>query len=72
MKANTGRKADAPLEQRRVEDRVRYVEVQGALRRRHFQVHAEERAILRYNQHHALKVLKQMAAEGVVLPGLKG
>lgn len=72
MITKQGRKADALLEQRRAEDRARYVEVQGALRRRHFQVHAEERAILRYNQHHALEELKWLAAEGVVLPGLKG
>lgn len=58
-------------EQRRADERARYVEIQAALRRRHFQVHAEEEAIRRYYQQDALAKLKQMAADGVVLPGLK-
>lgn len=64
------KQSDTTKEQRRAEERARYVELQAALRRRHFQVHAEKRAILRYYQHHALRALEQLREQGVELPGL--
>ena len=64
------KQSDTTLEQRRADERARYVEIQAALRRRHFQVHAEKRAILRHYQHHALRALEQLRAQGIVLPGM--
>lgn len=62
--------SDTTKEQRRAAERARYTELQAALRRRHFQVHAENRAILRYYQHDALAKLQRWRGQGVVLPGL--
>jgi hypothetical protein len=71
-KSKQGHMADAPLDQRHAEDRACCVEVQGALRHRHFQVRAEVLAILRCNQHPGQRELKRQAAEGVVLPRVTG
>ena len=64
------KQSDTTKEQRRADERARYVELQAALRRRHFQVHAENRAILRYYQHDALAKLQRLREQGVQLPGL--
>jgi hypothetical protein len=62
--------ATKELEQRRADERARYVEMQAALRRRHFQVKAEEEAIRRYYQHDALAKLQRLREQAVQLPGL--
>jgi len=64
------KQSDTTKEQRRAEEQRRYVELQAALVRRHFQVHAENRAILRYYQHDALAKLQRLREQGVQLPGL--
>lgn len=67
---NTPTIADKPLEQRRQEERERSQELRASLRRHHMQVTTERKAILHYNLHHALGMLKPLAAKRV-LPGSK-
>jgi len=62
--------SDTTKEQRRADERARYTEMQAALVRRHFQVHAEEEAIRRFYQHDALAKLQRLREQGVQLPGL--
>lgn len=62
--------SDTTKEQRRADERARYVEMQAALVRRHFAVHAEDRAIRAFYQHDALAKLQRLREQGVVLPGL--
>jgi hypothetical protein len=55
----------------RAEERERYIEIQTALVRSHFQARMEERAIQLFKEHDAIEKLKRLREQGVKLPGVK-